>query len=505
MLRSSLIVTLFGFLASLLAFLNQVMLARFFGAGEEMDAYLIAISLPLTLSALFSGVLGSQVVPALQQAEVKTGSSDALLKSLVVGLGCGTALAALFGCIAAEMLIALVAQKSSSAVQVLAADIARVAWWWLPLAVVGAVYTAGLHIRQRFLISMLLQMLPVVGTLISCLIAHQYVGVRALVWGQLAGYLAMVVSLRSTLGGKPSACDWVGLRELLAQTPMALLALLIFVICPFSDAIWGSHAGPAGVSHLAYAQRLVVGFSGLAVAGAVTVLFPHFARQSAEGNSEALHRHLAKTLRGILVCMVPASVLLGMLALPVSQLLFERGAFNLTDSLALAALLPSMLVGLVAMSCMGLTFKAYFAQGMLRAAAIMSVGGVIIYFTLSGIFVGQFGLPGIGIAYAVSWWLVFICSLRYLWRGTPLAQLVKVNLRFVSRMSAAAVLVGVVCWLGAQFLPAAQSADQLSRLLVIAGTSALAILSYLAVGNSFLAIDELRMLVQHVLNLMNRK
>ena len=194
-----------------------------------------------------------------------------------------------------------------------------------------------------------------------------------------------------------------------------------------------------------------------------------------------------------------------MLALPVSQLLFERGAFNLTNSLALAALLPSMLVGLVAMSCMGLIFRAYFAQGMLRAAAIISVGGVFIYFTLSGIFVGQFGLPGIGIAYAVSWWLVFIFSLGHLWRDTPLAQLVKMNLRFASKIFAAAMLVGVVCWLGAQFLPPAQSAGQLGRLVVIAITSAVAILAYLAAGNSLLAIDELRMLVQYVLNLTSRK
>jgi putative peptidoglycan lipid II flippase len=504
MLRSTILVSFLALVGSAISFLNQLVLARFFGAGMGMDAYLIAISLPLTLVGLFSGVLGYQLVPALQRVEVRTGSSNGLLRSLECGLGGSTAVLSIFSLLLTGTLIVLLTRDKTGTDHALATEVARIAWLWLPFAVLSAVYTAKLYVQKRFLIATALQSFPIIGTLVGCLLAHKYLGVCALAWGQLVGYLVMTLCLRISLRLAPADPDWGELRRLLKEVPLALMALLVFVVYPFSDAIWGSRIGPAAVSYLGYAQRLLVGFSGLAVVGATTVLFPRLASKAAQGEHHSMRRDLGLSLRVMLVCMAPAAVLFGVLVLPALQVLFQRGAFTLADARSLAKLLPFMLVGMTAMSCMGLVFKALFARGDIRAAAVISIVGATAYFALSWLFSTAFGLVGIGVAYALSWWLALGLSLRHLWQGKLGAVAIRSNLQFALCLAVGAALTAAIGWFGTKFLPPENSMDNFRRLLVLAATAFSGMGTYLVIGNGPLAIPEMRLLKQQLFALAKR-
>lgn len=505
MFRSTLIVSILAVLSSAISFLNQLVLARIFGAGAQMDAYLLAISLPLTITGLIGGVLGYQLVPALQQAQVRTGTCGALANSLAAGLGMTALALAVVGMASASYLIHAQNPGLNPAQAVLAASIARVAWLWLPLAVLAAIYTAGLHVRQQFAAATLLQSMPILGSIIVCLLWHQRLGVYAVVWGQLAGYSIMVAGLHIARGStRAFGSDWSRLKQLFRELPLALAAVLVFVIYPFSDAIWGSRTGQSAVSYLGYAQRLLTGLSGIAVVGATTVIFPRLSRQAAEGNHRELRKNLATSLRSMLTCMTPIAALLGALALPTLQILFQRGAFTLADACMLASLLPSMLVGMMAMSCMGLIFKALFARNEIRTAAMISICGAVAYFILSGLLARRFGLMGIGVAYALSWWLSLGLSLGHLWRHEIGALALRTNLQFAVRLFLAAVLVAGIGWLGAQFLPPAGSPNGFLRLLVLALTGLVSGAAYLVLGNGPLALIELRMITQQMLAMVKR-
>lgn len=436
MIRSSLIVSLLAALGSGVAFVSQLVFARTFGAGVEFDSYLVAISLPLTIAGLGGGVLGFQVVPALTGRPRE--GFDATLVGMGLGLG-GLALAvAAIGLGALPWTVPLLTGRMPLESRPLVMQASVVAWCWLPLAVIGAVLTGGLHVRQKFAAATLPQGFPALGAMLGCLFGHEALGVNSLAWGQLAGYLAMVgcllVALRPTTG-RP---DWTGTGSLLRDAPLALAALLVFVIYPLPDAVFGARAGVAGVSLLGYAQRLVVGFSGLAVVGATTVIFPRLANRAAQGEHAALKDDIARGLRIMLVCMMPAAAVLATLALPLVRFLFRRGAFGDDEAMALAGLLPWMFGGMVAMSCMSLSFKALFAQGRVRQAALLSSSCAALYFLLSALLVDRFGLRGIGAAYAATWWALFLLILRSLGIGAGLDVAFLLRLAVISAVSAAA-------------------------------------------------------------------
>ena len=504
MFRSTLIVSILAALGTGVSFLNQLILARIFGTSAQMDAYLMAISLPLTISSLLAGVLNYQLVPALRHSETTTGGADSLMRSLAWGLGGGAAILSLIGSAAAIWEMRIMNSGLSAAQLALIVKLAHITWLCLPLAVLGTIFTAGLHIRQRFAAATLIAALPMAASIVICVLFHSAIGIEAPVWGQFLGYLAMPVGLRLALGKSRPGQDWTGTWKLLGQAPLALISVLLFVIYPFSDAIWGSRIGLSAVSYLGYAQRLLVGFSGLAVVGATTVLFPHLARQAAEGEHQALRRDLGFSLRTMLVCMAPAAAIIGVLSVPAVQVLFQRGAFRLSDARALGGLLRPMLAGMVAMSCMGLVFKGLFARGQVRAAAVLSLTGSFVYFALSGLLGSWLGLLGVGYAYAVSWWLVLFMGLKYLWREVPFWRLLGSGLGFAVRLGAAAALVAVVAWIGALLLPVNSVAGFPRRVLVLIGTGTVALCSYIAFGNGPVALPEVRLLTRQAVKLARR-
>ena len=493
MIRSSFIVSVLAAFGSGVSFLGQLILARFFGAGAELDAYLVAISLPLTVAGLLGGILGYQVVPALRREETAGGGADASLIAMLAGLGGSTAVLAAAGIAFTPAVMGVMAHGLPAASLPLVEHVSVIAWTWLPLAVIGAILTGGLHARHRFIFATLLQPLPAIGAMWGCLAGHQSRGVSSLAWGQLAGYLLMVALLATALRFRWQAPDWKQTRHIFREVPLALGALLVFVIYPLPDAIWGAQAGVAGVSLLGYAQRLIVGFAGLAVVGATTVLFPRLSQQAADGAHQALQDDLARSLRIMLACMAPAAAALGVLALPIVRFLFVRGAFGEPEAAALARLLPWMFGGMVAMSGMTLAFKALFALGRVRQAATFSLAGAGIYFVASALLVGPFGLSGIGAAYALVWWVVLALAIRALGAASAAQG------AFIGRLILITAFCGIIAWMGREIF-LTDECGRWTLAFALAGVVMAAVAAFLAASFLWPGLDEVRFLAQGLRN-----
>lgn len=74
-----------------------ILAARLFGAGDEMDAYLIAFLLPSFFIDVLAGSIDSALIPALVEAREKQGraAAEQLYSSALAAAGAGFTLAAL--------------------------------------------------------------------------------------------------------------------------------------------------------------------------------------------------------------------------------------------------------------------------------------------------------------------------------------------------------------------------------------------------------------------------
>lgn len=334
---------------------------------------------------------------------------------------------AVLGSATAGTLLRLVCGTGGPAAPLGEIGFARIAWFWIPLGVLTAIYTSLLHTKGRFIAAACGQSFPILGTLLGCVWGAGHFGPQALVLGQSIGYCMHLILLLWLSGRIRIGFDWNMLGQLLKRLPLAYVALLIFVIYPFSDSFLGSRVGPSAVSYLGYVQRLVVGIASLTVTGVSTVIFPTMAKLAAEGNEEQVMSNLKGILRGIIIVVSPLVATLVVFSPEAVYLIFERGAFTRLNTIELAGLLPYMLVGIVAACCMIVVFRVLFASGRVWLAAGCSFGGVCCYIGSSLGLVGSFGLKGIGMGYMLSWWGLLIVSLLKLklFKGMNLRRLIE--------------------------------------------------------------------------------
>ncbi|HVT40280.1 MAG TPA: lipid II flippase MurJ, partial [Gemmatimonadaceae bacterium] len=225
-----------------------------------------------------------------------------------------------------------------------------------------------------------------------------------------------------------------------------------------------------------------------------TVLQTRLSEAAHQERHADLLRDLATALRTTIAIAAPVGILVSVLRVPIIQLIFERGAFDSTATQRVAALLPWMLPGMVAMLCVVMLFKALFARGDLRAGVVLGVLGPAMYFALSGWLSGLFGVRGIGAAYSITWITIATVGVDSLYRTRERGWRVlhRSTVVFAGKLSGAIAVSGAVTGFATHLLfHEAGSLNTVGLALRIAAASAFGASTYLAIAVYVWRIPEL--------------
>jgi putative peptidoglycan lipid II flippase len=158
---------------------------------------------------------------------------------------------------------------------------------------------------------------------------------------------------------------------------------------------------PTGsLSRLGYANRLQSTVAAQITAGLPTIGFPGMARAFACGGRDGLREHFQALTRGLWIVVAPIVVSCVVLARPICEALFRRGAFTLADAESVAAILQAYSLGLAA-ACFGvLLSRAAYVLGHARAVAVIGVVEVAFYAIVLPVLSRSLGLVGVALAMA---------------------------------------------------------------------------------------------------------
>lgn len=500
LLRSSVIISGLSVGVSLLGFANQVLVAHFFGAGARLDAYFVAVSLPLLLIGLVNGMFAFWLVPQLVQARAGAPEQYALLAGRwLLGLALAGALLAGLALLAAPLSLRVMAPTLSPALHAEATLMARLAWLAFGFAVVLFYLTAMHSAGERFILPVIASLLPPVGMIAFSLVGAAQFGPAALAWGQAVGHAAAVLLLlpgcRAELrfGGGPAAA-WRALRPILRPLPLVILSMLCFNVFGAVDAVWASRLGESQVSYMGYAQRLMVAVGNIITLGPMTVILPRLAAAAHAGQREQFLEETAVVVRLVLALAAASSAALAVQALPLVELLFERGAFTHTAAEGLAATLPGLFTGLVAMTGVIILFRALHARHDRRGAAALGALGAGAYFTLSGVFSQVWQLDGIVAAYALTWWGLLALAAWRVWSVEGVTRPSRAARLFAARLlGATAVSVAVGLLARAWLIVPVSAAGPLGLALRLAACGMLSMAAFFIMAVLVLRMPELRL------------
>lgn len=147
--------------------------------------------------------------------------------------------------------------------------------------------------------------------------------------------------------------------------PAAWVLLLGYSYFEIAAAL-ASNCGDGWVTSLRYSARLINFPQGLVGMALAVVLLPMLSQAHSRGLDDEYRRLLRRASFLALAVGLSALLVVQAFSLPMVQLLFQRGNFQLQDSLRLASLLVAMAWALPANLLVLLLTQACYAQGRLR-------------------------------------------------------------------------------------------------------------------------------------------
>lgn len=398
-------------ISRVLGFVRDMVIARFFGASAEADAFFVAFKIPNFFRRLTAeGAFSQAFVPVLADVRHKEGeaATHLLLDAVWTRLSLLLAALTLLGMLFAEPIMLLFAPGFAHDARLpISVDMLRITFPYLLLISLTAMLAAVLNSYSRYWEPAFNPVWLNVAMIGAAWLLAPVLDVPAmsLAWGVLiAGFiqLAWVWWALTPVGWRPhgTLAKHEGVGRVLRNMAPALLGVSVAQINLLVSTILASFLIAGSVSWLYYADRLMefpVGIFGVALA---TVVLPGLSRSRAEGDWDAYNKTLDLALRLIWIVGLPATVALALLSEPLMLTLFGYGAFSVSDAISSAQALTAYGVGLLGFLAVKVLAPAFYAREQMKVPVQVSIVALVVNLVLALTLIQP--LAHVGLALAVS-------------------------------------------------------------------------------------------------------
>ncbi len=463
LIRSIVVVGGWTLLSRGVGFVRDVMMAAYLGSGPVAEAFLIAFSLPNMFRRFFAeGAFNMAFVPMFAKKLEAGEDAHGFARDAFNGLAGILVLVSILGTLAMPWLVwAMASGFHGDERFTLAVLYGRIGFSYILFISLVALLSGVLNAFGRFTEA---SFVPVVMNVMF--IAAMF-GADWQDW-DMGLTLAWTVPLT---GIAQLAFTWVSahragfrftpglprmtpeLRRLLTIAAPAVLAGGVIQI----NLIVGRQVASfteGAVAWLSYADRLYqlpLGVVGIAIG---TVLLPDLSRRLRAGDVAGGQASFNRSTEFALMLTLPAAVALVVIALPLCDVLFERGAFGRQDTANTALALAAYGLGLPAFVFQKVLQPLYYAREDTRRPFNYAVTSMIANAAIAIGLMPFIGFVAAALATSVSAWVM----VWQLWRGSRnLGDAARFDARFRSRaprVFLAAIAMGGVLWAVSQILGA---------------------------------------------------
>jgi len=519
--RSAGTVSLGVMVSRVLGLVREQILAYLFPARTGLDAFYAAFRIPNLLRDMFGeGALSKAFIATFSEIEKKEGREAALrlanvvLNALILVVSALTLVGIVYADVIVDTVlpgagfdIALSADESFgfATKRDLTVGLTRVMFPFILLVSAAALVMGILNAQGRFFVPALASSFFNVGSVTVGLLGY-YVAPRfgqhpamGMAVGVIAGGALQLLAQLPTLlrlgyRYRPVVSfrdPWLG-RVARLFGPGAIVASTVQVNVLVNQ-IFASR-GEGWLSWITQSFRILhlpIGLVGVAISVAT---LPALSRAVAASDHTGFRETFSHATRLVLLFMVPATVGLVVLAIPIVRLIFEQGRFGPEDTVEVAGALRCYAVGLISFAAVKIVTDGFYAIQDVRAPLVVSLLSMGANAVLNWLFVVELGLDHRGLALATSGTMTV--SLVLLWvlfrRRSRLGRLDgRRTVATLAKTAAASLVMGGLSYATFVGLDGAFGHDAIwARLLQVGLAIGVALLAYFS-GCKLLRVREL--------------
>lgn len=233
---------------------------------------------------------------------------------------------------------------------------------------------------------------------------YVFIGGMVLAWGTLAGaILQWLIQLgaqwKAGMGRLHLRFNWKlpGVDEVLKVMGPATFSSGMLQINVATDLFFASTIQGAAAA-MGYAGLLIQTPLGIMSNVILVPLLPMFARLAAPENWAELKGRIRQGLLLTALTMLPLGALMIALAVPIVQVVYQRGAFKPQDTLFTASLLVAYSVGMFVYLARDVLVRVFYALGDGETPFRISIVNIFLNAILDYLLVKSFGAPGLVLA-----------------------------------------------------------------------------------------------------------
>jgi putative peptidoglycan lipid II flippase len=417
------VVALATLISKVFGLVRQMAIAAAFGSGVAVDAYNFAYVVPSFLLILLGGVNGpfhSAIVSVIAKQDDKK-QIQAIVETITTVVGIVLLVATGVLIVAAPTIIDLLATglakvDNGALIRTSAIQQFQIMSFVTLLAGFIGIGFGTLNAADMY-------WLPSVSPLLSSITVIAGVGIfylqygaksawpefaiiggQVLAWGTLSGailqWLAQViVQWRAGLGGFKFRFEWdrPEVKDVFKVLGPATLSSGMLQINLYT-ALWFASYIPKAPSALNYANLLVQTPLGIISSVILIPFFPVFARLTEPQQWPELKDRIRQGLLLTAITMFPLGAIMAVLALPISRVVYQRGAFSTGDSELVGQVLLVSSLGMFFYLARDIIVRVFYALGDGNTPFKISIINIFINGVLCWLCSSQYGAPGLTMA-----------------------------------------------------------------------------------------------------------
>lgn len=397
--------------SKILGMLRDVVLAQSYGAGFQLDAYMVASRIPLLFFDFTLGAaITSTFIPVynryLQKGEEE--GACAFSSSFINFVLFISALFCLMGILFAPILTNIMAPGYAPETKALTTRLLIIMLPTIIFTALAYSFVGVLQSKGEFNIPAIISLVSNGTIIIYLLFLNKYFGIYGLAFAMLLGWGLQVVvqipsliklrfRLRPTLNLKDP-----GLRDVFVLAVPILVSSWFQPISVLINTIFGSFMQEGTVTSLELANRLYIIVVGVFAYAITNYAFPSLSKLSGGGDGEGFLDVMKKSLQGMMFIIIP--IMIGMILLPkeIVTLVYSRGEFDEKSvSLTSSALLFYSL-GMLPYGVNEILNKCFYAMEDGKTPMTSSLVGVGVSIVFAPLFTYALRLGISGLALSVS-------------------------------------------------------------------------------------------------------
>lgn len=436
---------------------RELMMAAYLGAGPVADAFNVAFSLPNMFRRFFAEGAFNQAFVPLYSKKLEAGAdAEEFAQNAFSGLTAFLILFTVIGTLAMPILVwAMAAGFVGDGRFDMAVDFGRITFCYIGFislfALLSGILNAHGHFAEAGAVPVLMNLVFIAAMFLANRMGWDMgttlawttpvTGIAQLAWTM---YAARRIGFIPRLRWPKMTEDFR--RLMVNMGPALLVGGVVQINLLVSRQVASGTEG--AISWLVYADRLYQLPLGVVAIAVGTVLLPELSRRLQAGDHAGGREAFNRGTEFALLLTLPAAVALVVIAQPITEVLYQRGKFDASDTAATALALAIYGLGLPAFVLQKALQPLFYAREDTRSPFRYAVWSMVLNATLAFGLMPWIGFSAAAWATTVSAWIM----VGQLWWGARrLGEEARFDARFLSRfwrICAASSLMGLALWGG---------------------------------------------------------